>query len=71
MLRLKQTKYMYIVTDEKYFNDFVVPKGYIFAMGDNRPHSTDCREFGCIPLDKVEGVVVFRFWPFDLCGKIE
>ena len=48
-----------------------MPKGYIFAMGDNRPHSTDCREFGCIPLDKVEGVVVFRFWPFDLCGKIE
>ena len=51
--------------------DMVVPEGKVFAMGDNRPHSTDCREFGCIPLDKVEGVVVFRFWPFDLCGKIE
>lgn len=60
-----------IVTAEKYFNDFVVPKGYIFAMGDNRPHSTDCRDFGCIPIDKVEGVVVFRFWPFNVWGKID
>ena len=60
-----------IVTEEKAFNDFVVPKGYIFAMGDNRPHSTDCREFGCIPLEKIEGVVVFRFWPLDVWGKVE
>lgn len=49
-----------VVTEEKYFNDFIVPKGYIFAMGDNREHSTDCREFGCIPLNKVEGIVVFK-----------
>ena len=35
-------------------NDFVVPEGYIFAMGDNRVASTDCREFGCIPLEKIE-----------------
>ena len=60
-----------VVTEEKYFNDFVVPKGYIFAVGDNRTKSTDCREFGCIPLEKVEGIVVFRFWPFDVFGKVE
>ncbi len=60
-----------VVTEEKFFNDFVVPKGYIFAMGDNRPHSTDCREFGCIPLEKIEGVVIFRFWPFDVWGKVK
>lgn len=60
-----------VVTEGKLFNDFIVPEGYIFAMGDNRTKSTDCREFGCIPLEKIEGVVVFRFWPFDVWGKIE
>lgn len=59
-----------VVTFSENFNDFVVPKGYIFAMGDNRQHSTDCREFGCVPLDKVEGKVVFRFWPFSVWGKV-
>lgn len=60
-----------VVTEEKLFNNFVVPKGYIFAMGDNRTKSTDCREFGCIPLEKVEGVVIFRFWPLDVWGKVD
>lgn len=60
-----------VVTESLLFNDFIVPNGYIFAMGDNRTHSDDCRVFGCIPLDKVEGVVVFRFWPFDVWGKIK
>ena len=60
-----------VVTEEKLFNNFVVPKGYIFAMGDNRTKSTDCREFGCVPLEKVEGVVIFRFWPLDVWGKVD
>lgn len=59
-----------VVTVSKVFNDFIVPEGYIFCMGDNRMHSTDCREFGCIPLEKVEGLVFFRFWPLDSWGKI-
>ena len=59
-----------VVTPEKLFNDFIVPEGYIFAMGDNRSASTDCRELGCIPLNKVEGIVTFRFWPLNTFGKI-
>ena len=53
------------------FTDFVVPKGCVFAMGDNRSKSTDCRRFGCVPLEKIEGTVVLRFFPLDRFGKID
>ena len=51
-------------------NDFIVPEGYVFAMGDNRNYSTDCRAFGCIPIEKVESKVWIRFWPLDKFGKV-
>ncbi len=60
-----------VVTESSVFYDFIVPEGYLFAMGDNRTRSTDCREIGCIPFDKVEGIVEFRFWPFGDFGRIE
>ena len=53
------------------FSDLVVPENCVFAMGDNRDFSTDCRSFGCIPLDKIEGTVLIRFWPFNLFGKVD
>ena len=51
-------------------HEFVVPAGYIFAMGDNRQGSKDCRAFGCIPASKVEGKVLFRIWPLNKFGAI-
>ena len=56
--------------DESYFNKFTVPENCVFAMGDNRPGSTDCRAFGCIPLEKIEGKVLFRFWPLNKFGGV-
>lgn len=53
------------------FNDFIVPENYVFAMGDNRNHSTDCRAFGCIPLEKIESTVAIRIWPLDRWGKVD
>ena len=53
------------------FSDLVVPENCVFAMGDNRDHSTDCRSFGCIPLEKIGGTVWIRFWPLNLFGKVE
>ena len=53
------------------FDDFVVPENCVFAMGDNRNHSTDCRSFGCIPLEKIESTVAIRIWPLDKWGKVE
>jgi len=63
-----------VVTDmEKggVYDDFIVPKNTVFAMGDNRPNSIDCRAFGCIPLEKIESTLSFRFWPFSKFGKVE
>ena len=53
------------------FDDFTVPENCVFAMGDNRNHSTDCRAFGCIPLEKIESTVAIRIWPLDKWGKVE
>ena len=60
-----------VVTESQVFTDFIVPEGYIFAVGDNRTKSKDCRELGCIPIEKVEGIVVLRFWPLDVFGKVK
>ena len=53
------------------FIDLIVPEGTVFAMGDNRPNSGDSRKFGCIPYEKIEGKVVFRFWPLNVFGTIK
>ena len=57
--------------NQNYFTNFIVPENCVFALGDNRTGSTDCRAFGCIPLEKIEGTVAFRFWPFSEFGGVE
>ena len=49
--------------------DVQIPEGYVFVMGDNREGSKDSREFGLIPLDRIEGKVVTRIWPLNKLGK--
>ena len=58
------------VSAEDYYLDVVVPENCVFAMGDNRSKSTDCRHFGCIPLEKIESKVWIRFWPLNLWGEV-
>ena len=42
-----------------------VSDGMYFLSGDNRPHSSDSREFGPIPLSDFIGQALFRYWPVN------
>ncbi|SDW85682.1 signal peptidase I [Marininema mesophilum] len=46
------------LNEQKILGDFpttVVPKGHVFAMGDNRNHSQDSRKIGPVAIDQIAG----------------
>lgn len=49
----------------------IVPDNHIFVMGDNRPRSSDSREFGPIPINSIVGVVIHRYFPPNKVGIIK
>lgn len=74
------------VLEEKYINqptelwDFgvmkegvpvVVPDDHLVVFGDNRPRSSDSREFGPIHKDLVVGYVFYRYYPSNNAGWVE
>jgi signal peptidase I len=52
---------------EKYVvnGELVVPPGSIFAMGDNRDNSDDCRFWGLVPRENIVGTPLLVYWSFD------
>lgn len=62
------------VTSETYPGSVMYPLSVgvdeIFVLGDNRQVSQDSREFGCIKFEQVEGVAVFRIYPFNKIGVL-
>lgn len=48
--------------------NYVVPEGNILVFGDNRPRSSDSREFGAIPISSIIGQVFYRYYPPQKIG---
>ena len=48
----------------------IVREDHYFVLGDNRPHSSDSREFGQVPAAYLRGKVDLRVWPFLRAGLI-
>ena len=45
-------------------NPFTVPKGYVFAMGDNRNRSSDSRAWGPVNVDDIKGQAFMVYWSY-------
>ena len=41
-------------------DEFIVPAGMVYIMGDNRENSYDSRKIGPVPIDHVLGVVLIK-----------
>jgi len=50
--------------------NYQIPVGTVFALGDNRNHSSDSREWGPVPLANIVGRTFFRYWPPDKVGLV-
>lgn len=49
----------------RYYPPTEIPEGQVFIIGDNRPNSHDSRAIGPVPIDAIQGRVIFVYWPLD------
>ena len=45
--------------------EIVVPRGYFFAMGDNRDYSLDSRYWGFVPRENIIGKPLVIYWSYN------
>ncbi|MBS4461118.1 signal peptidase I [Aerococcaceae bacterium zg-B36] len=48
-----------------------IPEGYYFVMGDNRPQSGDSRQFGLVPIESIQGIAEWTYFPIKAFGSVE
>lgn len=49
----------------------VIPEGYYFVLGDNRPGSGDSRQFGLVPIESIQGETSIVYFPFNQIQKLD
>ena len=57
----------------RHYNDFgpvTMGADEYFMMGDNRPSSSDSRQFGAIPEERIIGRAFVVIWPLDRLGSL-
>ena len=67
---LVKEPYVQEVDHTSYVSTVVGPSAY-FVLGDNRPRSSDSREFGLVPASYLRGRVDLRLWPLSRAGFLQ
>ena len=50
--------------------EWTLSPGEVFVVGDNRNDSLDSVDFGPLPLKRVHGILVHRYWPLSRAGRL-
>jgi signal peptidase I len=80
-IRIDESGVVYVngeALEESYINDSspraleeqVVPPDSYFVLGDNRPNSSDSRNWGFVPEENIIGKAMLSYWPLSELGGV-